>query len=307
VALSRSTALSKSKLNTTATLPLIFFPLITATDIFCLNELGKRTNNEDCISPQKGAATSNETLFIVCDGVGGENKGEVASEIVCTAIQNYLKKEKPIGGQEKEAIERAVECANENLAAYVANDAGAKKMSTTLALVLLCERSVIAAWCGDTRIHHIRNGRVLWKSKDHSLVSELISQGELTEEEARTHPRRNVITRSLNAANFNSSVDFYEITDFETGDYLLLCTDGLLEKVDADIIYNVLADENQKDKAKGFMSYCDGTTKDNFSMYLIKIKHTQKQSQSGPSRTKIAVGILLLLCIAALLFVVLHK
>ncbi len=66
--------------------------MITATEIFCLNELGKRANNEDYVSPGKGLATLKDRLFVVCDGVGGENKGEIASEIVCTSIQEYLKK-----------------------------------------------------------------------------------------------------------------------------------------------------------------------------------------------------------------------
>lgn len=269
--------------------------MITATDIFCLNELGKRANNEDCISPQKGTASLNDRLFIVCDGVGGEKKGEVASEIVCTSIREYFKKEKPVDGEEKETIQKAIQYANGKLAVYVATDSLAKRMSTTLAVVLLGAQSVIAAWCGDTRIHHIRNGKVVWKSKDHSLVSELISQGELTEEEARTHPRRNVITRSLNASNFNNNVDFHEIHDFETGDYLLLCTDGLLEKVNETIIHKILTDDTEKDKAKGFLSHCDGITKDNFSMYLIKGRCPAAKTRLPVSRSVLIVSVLLLL------------
>jgi serine/threonine protein phosphatase PrpC len=273
--------------------------LITATNIFCLNELGKRANNEDCISPQKGVATSNDRLFIVCDGVGGEKKGEVASEIVCTSIREYFKHETPVDVEEKEAIQKAIHYANDKLAMYVATDAMAKRMSTTLALVLLGRQSVIAAWCGDTRIHHIRNGKVVWKSKDHSLVSELISQGEITEEEARTHPRRNVITRSLNASNFNNNVDFHEIQDFKTGDYLLLSTDGLLEKVNENIINTILTDETEKDKAKGFLSYCDGITKDNFSMYLIKGRNITRRTRLPVSRSVLIISVLLLIIIIA--------
>lgn len=280
--------------------------MIIATDIFCLNELGKRANNEDCISPKKGTASSNDKVFIVCDGVGGEKKGEVASEIVCTSIREYFKKVTPVDGKEKEVIQKAIQHANEKLAVHVSSDSMAKRMSTTLALVLLGAQSVIAAWCGDTRIHHIRNGRVVWKSKDHSLVSELISQGELTEEEAKTHPRRNVITRSLNASNFNNNVDFHEIHDFETGDYLLLCTDGLLEKVNENIIYTILTDETEKDKAKGFLSYCNGITKDNFSMYLIKGTHITRKTRLPVSGSVLILSVLLLLIIAFFLMIFLH-
>lgn len=264
-------------------------------------------NNQDCVFPKKGAATSGDTLFIVCDGVGGENKGEVASEIVCASIYEYLKKEKPVAGNEREAIQEAIRHANEKLEAYVATDIMAKRMSTTLALVLLSEHAVIAAWCGDTRIHQLRNGKVVWKSKDHSLVSELVSQGEITEEEARTHPRRNIITRSLNALHFNNKVDFHEITDFETGDYLLLCTDGLLENVDEATMYKILTDE-ETDKAKDFLSYCEGVTKDNFSMYLIKGRHISAKPRAIVSRRTLLVSVLLLLvCMAVLFFIAFYR
>lgn len=281
--------------------------MITATDLFCLNELGRRSNNEDCVSPPKGAATAADNLFVVCDGVGGEKRGEVASELVCTSMHDYFQNKIIAGSNAREIIQQAINHACEKLAAYVATDAAAKRMSTTLALVLLGERSVTAAWCGDTRIHHIRNGRVVWKSKDHSLVSELIAQGELTEEEARTHPRRNVITRSLNALHANSAVDFHEITGFETGDYLLLCTDGLLEHVTEKVIHAVLTDEAEKDKAKGFSSYCNGITKDNFSMYLIRAAHAPRKLKPISSRSKTFIAILLVLvCIATLFFIFLR-
>jgi protein phosphatase len=277
--------------------------LITATDIFCLNEVGKRANNEDSISPQKGTATLKDRLFIVCDGVGGEKRGEVASKIVCTSIQHYFESEGQPFVEEKEAIQKAVAYANNKLAQYVASDSMANRMSTTLALVLLSNQSVIAAWCGDTRIHHIRNGGVIWKSKDHSLVSELVSQGELTEEEARTHPRRNVITRSLNAMNFNNDVEFHEIYDFKTGDYLLLCTDGLLEKVNENIIHKILTDETKKDKAKCFLSICEGVTTDNFSMYLIRGRLITRISRSASLRSVVIISVLVILIIVAFMLI----
>ena len=269
--------------------------MIAATEIFCLNELGKRPNNEDCVSPEKGTATVKDRLFIVCDGVGGENKGEVASEIICTSIQTFIKKENLQAGTETETIKRAIQYANEKLVAHSAADREAKRMSTTLSLVLLGEQSVLSAWCGDTRIHHIRGGKIMWKSQDHSLVGELIRQGELTEEEARSHPKRNVITRSLNAFDANNEVEFHEINDFETGDYLLLCTDGFLEKVTQEVIYKVLMVEREKDKAKLFLAHCDGVTRDNFSMYLIKGKCFPGKRRASIPRIALILSILFLL------------
>jgi PPM family protein phosphatase len=276
--------------------------LIRATEIFWLNELGKRANNEDCISPQKGTATLNDRLFMVCDGVGGEKKGEVASEIVCQSIQTYVSQLQVVAGREKEAIQQGIHYANEQLAAYAKKDPEAKRMSTTLALVFLGEQSVVVAWCGDTRVHHIRKGEIRWRSKDHSLVAELVSQGELTEEEARKHPRRNVITRSLNALNYNNIVDFHEVRDFESGDYILLCSDGFLERINDQLIYDVLVDEKKKDKAASFFSLCNGATRDNFSMYLIRGYRSGKPGEKGGNIKMVLLLLFMFLLIAVVLF-----
>lgn len=281
--------------------------MITATEIFCLNELGKRANNEDAVSPRKGAATLGDRLFVVCDGVGGEKQGEVASEIVCRTLRDCITSQSTVAGREKEAVQKAVQQANENLAAYVSQNPAAKRMSTTLALVLLGEHSVVAAWCGDTRIHHIRNGKIRWRSKDHSLVSELVSQGELTEEEARRHPQRNVITRSLNALKFNNAVDYHEIGNLEAGDYLLLCSDGFLERMNDELICQVLTDTSQADKARTFLSYCEGQTRDNFSMYLVRTGLAMPAKRRGSFALLFWLALFVLLLAACLVLFVLNK
>lgn len=264
--------------------------------------MGKRANNEDSISPPKGLATVSDRLFIVCDGVGGEKKGEVASDIVCRAIPEFLSRQAISNTILADRIQKSIHYANAKLADYSVTDTDAKRMSTTVALVYLGQNSVIAAWCGDSRIHHIRNGKILWKSKDHSIVSELVNQGELTEEEARRHPQRNVITRSLNALNYNSMAEFHEITNFETGDYLLLCSDGFLEKIDANIIQDVLTDDDKNDKANLFHTYCYNVTRDNYSMYLIRGACTSEPNKPFISSKVVFLIVVLVLSVLLLMF-----
>lgn len=245
----------------------------TATiETFCLNEIGNRANNEDRIYPKKGVDASLENLFIVCDGVGGENDGEIASEIVCLSINEYVKSHYSQAIDGKNVVEKAISFANTRLVDYARKNPGSRRMSTTMSLVLLDQQSILAVWCGDSRIHHIRNGKVIWRSEDHSLVQELVRRGEISQEEASYHPNRNIITRSMNAANTNNQVEFYRLTNCVNGDYILLCTDGFLEQVDDDNIYTVLTDEQKPDKAAEFLKICEGRTRDNFSMYLIKIR-----------------------------------
>ena len=277
--------------------------MIAAKQIFCLNEQGKRRNNEDRIYPQKGNATTSDKMFIVCDGVGGENKGEVASEIVCTSVYQYVRNQDlPLPDGQK-TIEKAIQYANRKLAEHAVKDASAKRMSTTLTLILMNRQSVTAAWCGDTRIHHIRDGRVIWKSDDHSVVHELVKNGEISQEEAKTHPSKNIITRSLNALNINNKVDFHEITDCRNDDFFLLCTDGFLEQIDEEAIYEVLTDEGERDKEKSFLRLCEGRTKDNFSMYLVKVSNADTPRTNGPSGYQwLLASLIIIACLACIIF-----
>ena len=133
-------------------------------NIFYLNEQGKRKNLEDNIFPRPGNATLKDKLFIVCDGVGGLNKGEEASRIACEAISNNLKQ---YSKKEISIIEigKAVEYSITEMQAYASVNPIAEHMSTTLTLAYLQANGVWVAWCGDSRIYHIRNGNILWQSK----------------------------------------------------------------------------------------------------------------------------------------------
>lgn len=285
--------------------------LIAATEIYCLNEQGKRRNNEDRIYPQEGTATSRDNLFIVCDGVGGENKGEVASEIVCTSVYQYINNQDFPLANGKEEIEKAIKYANKKLAEYAFTDGSARRMSTTLSLIYLNERSIITAWCGDSRIHHIRDGRVIWKSNDHSLVQELVKSGEISEAEARNHPKKNIITRSLNALNTNNTVDFHVVEDYKDDDFFLLCTDGFLEQIDEGMINSVLNNDAETDKAQQFFNLCVEKTKDNFSMYLVKVHNNEKTKKavSLSNSHLIFTSLIVILCLVSIvvMFLVLRK
>ena len=281
--------------------------MVAAIEIGSLNETGKRRNNEDSIYPLKDHATIKDNLFIVCDGVGGENKGEVASEIVCTSISHHIKNQENPLAEGRQAIEKAILYANQKLVEYAAKNVSARRMSTTMSLVLLGRQSIIAAWCGDTRIHHIRDGRILWKSEDHSLVQELVKRGEITAAEARSHPNKNIITRSLNALNTNNAVDFHEITDCINNDYFLLCTDGFLEQVDDNMLFSVLSNDQQKDKAKDFLALCEGKTKDNFSMYLIKVTDADSEPTKSQGRSSRPVLLTSLIVIIGIIIWLLIK
>lgn len=245
--------------------------MILASKIIYLNELGGRGNLEDDLYPPPGTATEKDNLFLVCDGVGGENKGEVASHIAVTEFPVFFKESPP--GEEFDTDiylgNAQIHVLNE-MRKYAEVHPDAIKMSTTLTLAYFTEKGILTAWCGDSRIYHLRNGKVLWQSTDHSLVAKLVERGEITEHEAINHAQRNIIIRSLSASGKAAVIETKWLSDIEENDYLMMCTDGVLENIDDQKLEAILTDPNE-DKKSLFMNYCSGKTKDNFSLYLLKL------------------------------------
>lgn len=240
-------------------------------NVFYLHEQGLRKTNEDNIYPKPGTATIIDKLFIVCDGVGGQSSGEVASQIVSEAIPDFINLN-PVQNSISTQILDSVNFAKVCLKKHTIKKPKTKLMSTTLALVYLCDKEVLVAWCGDSRIYHIRDGKVLWQSKDHSIVQQMIDDGEITKEEALVHPERNFLSHSINAIGTYLKVDIHPIKNAEQGDYIFLCTDGILENIAEVEIMNILENNKEEtDKSKLFMEYCEDKTDDNFSMYLLQL------------------------------------
>ena len=192
-------------------------------------ELGQRANQEDNIYPQLGRATAADRLFIVCDGMGGHERGEVASSIVCQAIPQYFQQAgiSPDKGLADDDLRNAVEYAFQQLDR--ADDGAMKKMGTTLTLLYMHRCGVTCAHIGDSRIYHIRpqssspsgrlGGAILYQSRDHSLVFDLYQAGEITFEEMATFPQKNIITRAMQPGEENRMrPDIVHITDVQPGD-----------------------------------------------------------------------------------------
>jgi len=241
-----------------------------------LHEIGGRDNNEDSIYPSKGSASNNDSLFLVCDGVGGAEKGEIASQTVCSSIPTYFQ-ENPTESVNDLYIDNAVQFAQNQIDHYIEQNPGSKGMGTTMTLLSLNDDGATASWCGDSRIYHIRVGKIKFVSTDHSLVNELIKAGVISEEEAKDHPQKNVITRALQGISMKKvKAETIILTDIKPGDYFFLCSDGILEKITDTLLLNIL-NENMpdRDKIEKIKGICDGQTRDNFSAYLIHIKNVE--------------------------------
>jgi serine/threonine protein phosphatase PrpC len=261
---------------------------------FSLNEIGGRKNVEDAIMPKK-YTPGMPTVFVVCDGVGGSSFGEVASEIATKSFYEILEKATIQSEAEfRNLLNQALAKFKEKVDEFVAANPSAANTSTTLTVAVMQKDKAYIAWCGDSKIYQVREGAILFRSRDHSLVTDLVEQGVITAAEAVTHPQRNIITRSLNSNTKQSDIDIVVLNDVRKSDWLLLCTDGLMEQFTEDLFPVVLG---RFDKGSNYSEIinklCYGKTKDNYSMYLLHIDQA-----AGGAAKKIVLPVILLLAAA---------
>ncbi len=250
-----------------------------------IHELGNRSNQEDCIFPALGKASEDNRLFIVCDGMGGHEKGEVASTTVCQAVASYIDSHYQAGTVLQDStLKQAVMYALDQLDTISETGTGVKKMGTTLTLIAFHRGGCTMAHIGDSRIYHIRpeERRLLYKTRDHSLVYDLFLSGEITMEEMRTHPKKNVITRALmpdSERPVNASIA--HTTDLRAGDYLYLCSDGMLEEMDDEELLGILCTQKTNTEKRDMLIARTMDNKDNHSAYLIQVASVENEDNDN--------------------------
>ena len=250
-------------------------------------ELGQRDNQEDYLWPDSPSEETNK-LFILCDGMGGHEHGEVASRLVCISIPHFLRKAYLLGSGalSDDDIKKALEYAYQQL--DFKGDDGLKKMGTTLTLLHLGHNGVTALHMGDSRIYHIRpnsssmgggkEGAVLYQSRDHSLVFDLYQAGEINFEEMATSPQKNIVTRAMTPGEENRSrPDIIHITDVQTGDYFYMCSDGMLEQMTNEELVALLSSDISDEEKRNQLIKATANNKDNHSAWLIHIKDVIKE------------------------------
>lgn len=250
-----------------------------------LNEIGGRKNNEDSIYPAKGNASRFDRLFLVCDGVGGQEKGEVASALVCKHFPLYFSKNSEKPGQ-NDFLEKGLQYVENAITEFLEKNPESRGMASTLTLLRINQDGTVQlGWVGDSRIYHIRQGKIRYKTKDHSEVQSLIDMGEITEEEAESHPRRHVITRAVSGES-PARMDTHTIQDIRKNDYFLLCTDGVLETLKEADFKDIFKAHSQPAEIKRCIyDRAEGNTRDNFSLYLVKIQEAERRNTLFPPKT----------------------
>jgi len=185
-----------------------------------------RSGNEDSVRPVSDGSTEEPVVIAVADGMGGAVAGEVASRIAIEAAMDGDAAAVPPGDR--------VRAGNEAVVKAVADDYTLSGMGTTLTLgVFLPDGTLEVAHIGDSRLYLFREGALDQLTNDHTLVAELVAMGQITVEQAETHPRRHLVTRVIGTDTIN--VDEFEVA-LQPGDRVLLCSDGLTSMIrDPDI------------------------------------------------------------------------
>jgi len=225
---------------------------------------GSRSSNQD-------AFFESESLFIVCDGVGGVSYGDVAAKLACSSFAEYFTAN-PAEIYDCDYLNKALQYTIEKFKETVNKYPETKDMCTTIVLIAFDAEGAIVSWMGDSRLYHVRpdtsGGKILFVTEDHSLINEMKKKGEDT-----ANVSRNFITKAL-GANRSQELSFHGIAkqDIQSGDYFFLCTDGVLENVTDDILSDVLSSQiTTEEKAGKIRELCEGKTKDNFTFILIEI------------------------------------
>lgn len=208
---------------------------------YYMTDTGKvRDHNEDSVVINENL--NKEILLTVADGMGGHNAGEVASSIAITHIGQRFRNLSTIGNKEDAInwLRETVNDINTLINNYTEEHPESAGMGTTLVLALLTKDFLLFGNIGDSSGYVLKNNKVHKITNDHTLVNMLVKSGELTEEEAKEHPRKNVLMRALGSAK---TVEL-DIFDVETDvDGIFLCSDGLTNMLDDDQISKVLTED----------------------------------------------------------------
>lgn len=203
-----------------------------------LTDPGKvRDHNEDSVTIVKN--NSGEILMAVADGMGGHKGGEIASSIAITSIGKRFMATGTVGNKEDAIafIKEIVSEANISLYKYTIDNPESVGMGTTIVLALLTKEFLLFGNIGDSSGYVLKDKKLYKMTTDHTLVNLLVKSGELTEEEAKDHPRKNVLMRAL-GANMTVEMDIIEVETEIDG--IFLCSDGLTNMLDDEQIEKVI-------------------------------------------------------------------
>ena len=269
--------------------------------VYTIFEIGQHKDTqgtplqEDCIFPAQGTEKDSDSLFILCDGNGGRNVGDVASATVCDDMsRSILSHPDADTNFIDQMLQQAIDAAFD---ALDRKDTGTvKKMGTTMTFLKLHSHGATIAHMGDSRVYHIRQGRtaaetqILYRTQDHSLVNDLVRAGEMTEEQARHSRQKNIITRAMQPhMDRRPKAEIYHAIDVRPGDYFYMCSDGMLEQMSDEQIREIFSwnyDHGDDTRKVATLRELTRNNRDNHSAIIVHILQLEYRSYGATALKK---------------------
>lgn len=225
-------------------------------------------------------------LFVVADGMGGAQAGEVASQLAVEEFEPGM----PDGGSPEEGLTELIRRANRRIHEMSRSDQRRSGMGTTCTAIYVDQSEVVIAHVGDSRCYLFRNGELTRLTTDHSLVGELVDRGKLTEEQAEMHPQRSVITRALGPEG-DVRVDT-ERVEARDGDVFLLCSDGLTSMVrDAGLVPIMTGASSLEEAGRGLIAAAnEAGGRDNITVILFRVEDVDTAGLTGETQMTAEAG-----------------
>ena len=244
--------------------------------VYSATDVGqKREINQDYIYVSADPVGNLPNLFVVADGMGGHNAGDYASSHGVNTLVEQIRKDanyNPV-----KVIRYAIEAANTELLNSASGNESLQGMGTTMVVCTIVGQYAYVANIGDSRLYVVQHA-IRQVTRDHSLVEEMVRMGEINAEEARTHPKKNIITRALGAEK-TVEVDFFDLK-LEAGSTILMCSDGLSNMVEDEDVFRII--RGSRDLPEAVQGLIDQANlnggKDNIGIVLAKPLSDEERS-----------------------------
>jgi len=242
-----------------------------------------RNHNQDSLGYREpkelGRRAEDGWLYAVADGLGGHQAGEVASRLAVQALLTAYYRSRQ--GTPADRLRRAFADANHAVYERARQQTGPRRMGTTLVAAVARGEELIVANVGDSRAYLVRGGRIRQITRDHSLIAQLVAEAIVTPEQAKTHPQRHVLTRSL-GTHSEMKVDLFTET-FLPGDQLLLCSDGVTEHVTDAEIGSAMRDRDPEAIAQRLVDLANERGgRDNITVLILRAMPKRKNRLPSP-------------------------
>ena len=237
-------------------------------NIFSATDIGqKRKMNQDYLFTSGDPVGNLPNLFVVADGMGGHNAGDFASRYGVSVMVETVRRDRNFNPVK--IMRNGMEAANREVLAQSRQDVSMAGMGTTMVACTVVGGYVYVANVGDSRLYVAGDDELLQVTQDHSLIAEMVRLGELTPEEGRHHPDKNIITRAIGTAD-EVRVDFFDVR-LESGNQILMCSDGLTNMVEDDRIFEILRGRKTEDVARTLVDEANlNGGRDNIAVIVVE-------------------------------------